>query len=200
MRKIGWRSSSYASLFGIPLFSYIGLRQLISRKGGEYIANSLEQDMKDPFAYYMSPRLFGRDPVQKTCFWVAALQAESAPEKVVGCVALDTTDRPAVTDDEKEMKLLCPPRKNWGELRRMCVDSSQRRLGTAGKLHAALRAFAETSGFEGVTLTTSSAQPEARALYSKIGYAEVRVQKVPIPILGQAVGIHTFELQLRESQ
>lgn len=216
LRQAGFK---YPAVIGalpvLPALGWFGLRALIQKEGGNYIAASLEQDMKDPIAYYVCSNS-GEPP--RTAFWVAKLAADtpsggdlSASDKsdllrlddgdrVIGCVALDSAGRTPVTKEEAEMKQKHPPKENWAELRRMCVDSSVRRMGIARALHAVLRKFAEAKGFEGVTLTTSTAQPEGRELYKKMGYTETRVEHVPIPILGQAVGVHTFELKLQKPE
>ena len=114
-------------------------------------------------------------------------------------MALDITDRDPVTKEEAEVKKKCPPKRNWAELRRMCVDNSFRKMGIAQKLHVVLQTHADTEGFDGIMLTTSTAQPEAHALYRKMGYVETGVDRIPIPLLSQAVGVHTFELELRKT-
>jgi GNAT superfamily N-acetyltransferase len=60
-----------------------------------------------------------------------------------------------------------------GEVKRLWVRPDQRRDGVAAKLMSALEERARHSGFAQLYLETGYAQPEALALYQKIGWTAV---------------------------
>ncbi|MEH3154683.1 MAG: GNAT family N-acetyltransferase [Gordonia paraffinivorans] len=75
----------------------------------------------------------------------------------VGCVAL------VVHDDMP----------GAGEVKRLFVDDSARRAGVAAALMSALEARARERRLSRIVLETGNRQPEAVALYERLGYAVV---------------------------
>jgi len=74
--------------------------------------------------------------------------------------------------------------KARGELRRMSVASPWRSRGIARALAEAAVAHARTHGLISLQVTTTSAQPHARALYASLGFKEVKsgfmIEAVPV--------------------
>jgi len=68
------------------------------------------------------------------------------------------------------------------EIKRMYVSNLQRRKGVAQEILAELEQWAAELGFERCVLETGTKQPEAIALYQKLGYSI-------IPNYGQYAGI-----------
>ncbi len=105
-----------------------------------------------------------------SCFWVAEAtsladdktqQETGKPLRtIVGCVALEHKS------------------EQQAELRRMSVDANWQRRGIAAQLCRALLAHAKAAGYDEVFLTTSQAQPAARALYECTGWQETESGKV----------------------
>jgi len=60
--------------------------------------------------------------------------------------------------------------ENVAELRRMAVETSQRRRGIARALLETAEAFCRESGYHRIELNTSERQVAARLLYEKAGY------------------------------
>ena len=125
--------------------------------------------------------------------------------QVVGCVALDRAGR------EPESKLSADAKKNqisslpgeWGELRRMSVSQRARQRGVASMLHRKLLEHAVKSKLHGVFLSTSSLQPNAVALYQKLGYhktSDIAVPTLLNRLSFDAVRFFQFELELGEIQ
>ncbi|MET3144137.1 UNVERIFIED_ORG: GNAT superfamily N-acetyltransferase [Arthrobacter sp. UYEF10] len=61
------------------------------------------------------------------------------------------------------------------EVKRVIVDPAARGLGAATQLMAGLEQIAAAAGARRVILQTGGKQPEAEALYRKIGYREIPV-------------------------
>ena len=77
--------------------------------------------------------------------------------RLAGCVAL------VVHDDLPGV----------GEVKRLFVDDSARRAGVAAALMAALETRAVERGLTRIVLETGNRQPEAVALYERLGYSVV---------------------------
>jgi GNAT superfamily N-acetyltransferase len=60
-----------------------------------------------------------------------------------------------------------------GEIKRVWTDPAVRRMGVARQMLAALEEFARRAGASTVRLDTNRALHEAKALYQRLGYAEV---------------------------
>ena len=90
--------------------------------------------------------------VENAEYFVARLDG-----RLAGCVAL------VVHDDLP----------GAGEVKRLYVDDSARRTGVAQALMSALEARAVERGLRRVVLETGNRQPEAVALYERLGYAVV---------------------------
>eukprot|EP01062_Namystynia_karyoxenos_P006165 TRINITY_DN12156_c0_g1_i1.p1 TRINITY_DN12156_c0_g1~~TRINITY_DN12156_c0_g1_i1.p1 ORF type:complete len:281 (+),score=79.21 TRINITY_DN12156_c0_g1_i1:96-845(+) len=182
-----------ASCAAIPaaavVLAYCVLRQFVRGELNKYIKDSINSDLRDIEAHYLSS--------PHTHFWVAVRPGDDGKERVMGCVALDAADRPAVSKDEAKAKANAPKHEGtWGELRRMSVCSKARRQNIASKLYSALEAHARDAGLRGITLTTSSAQWQAMALYRKLGFVEKKRVPIPIPLIGSATTVHFFDKQL----
>lgn len=90
--------------------------------------------------------------VENAEYFVARLDG-----RLAGCVAL------VVHDDLP----------GAGEVKRLFVDDSARRAGVAQALMSALEARAVERGLGRIVLETGNRQPEAVALYERLGYAVV---------------------------
>ena len=90
------------------------------------------------------PKYYGARPRQG--FWVADLDG------VVGMVGIEQYS------------------ENVAELRRMAVETSQRRRGIARALLETAEAFCRENGYHRIELNTSERQVAARLLYEKCGY------------------------------
>ncbi|KAG6615531.1 N-acetyltransferase-like protein [Phytophthora cinnamomi] len=133
----------------------------------EYLRESLSSDLSDIEGTYIVP---GGN------FWVAT--PKTAPAQVVGMVGLEPKDN-------KE-----------GELRRMSVKYTHRRLGVGGKLIAALEQWAQENGFRKVWLTTVGVMDKARAFYPSMGYVQTAITVMSEDPLFE---IYTFEKHLSAS-
>ncbi|EGZ16528.1 hypothetical protein PHYSODRAFT_375526, partial [Phytophthora sojae] len=129
-----------------------------------YLQESLSSDLADIEGTYIAP---GGN------FWVAT--PKTAPNEVVGMVGLELKDN-------KE-----------GELRRLSVKGTHRRLGVGQKLIAALEQWARESGLRKVWLTTVGVMDKARAFYPSVGYEQTAVAEV-----SEDFHIYTFEKLLGE--
>lgn len=80
---------------------------------------------------------------------------------------------------------------DW-EIKRVVVDATRRGAGIAGQLMAAVEAVAAQRGADRVILQTGDRQPEAVALYTRLGY-------LPIPIYPPYSGLVPFSLCFEKS-
>lgn len=75
------------------------------------------------------------------------------------------------------------------EVKRMWTDPSCRRRGLAARVLASLETEAAAAGYRRLVLETGPRQPEAAALYTRLGYS-------PIPIYGRYPHALAFEREL----
>ena len=82
------------------------------------------------------------------------------------------------------------PRPEGAEIKRMWVAPAARRRGVGSRLLAALEDAARAAGHRRVVLDTSAGQPEALAMYRRLGYVEVPDYN------GNPYAAHWFEKRL----
>ncbi|KAJ3602082.1 hypothetical protein NHX12_029842 [Muraenolepis orangiensis] len=114
----------------------------------EFVRDKLQTDMQDIVASYMSQPDDG--------FWVAETAGEG---KVVGMVAVVAKKNGA---------------ERYGELFRMNISPSMRRVGLGSRLTQTVLDFCKQRGMTKVVLETSSSQTAGIALYQKMGFKHVR--------------------------
>jgi putative acetyltransferase len=86
----------------------------------------------------------------------------------------ETPDQPEVRDMLARLDAYCAAlvnKQHYGEVKRMFVDERKRGLGTGRKLLEHLVMFARMSGLSVLRLETGVHQPEAIALYERLGFA-----------------------------
>ncbi|XP_041671804.1 N-acetyltransferase 8-like 2 [Cheilinus undulatus] len=111
-----------------------------------FVEEKLRTDMKDiPGNYQSRP---------DDCFWVAEAEIDGRPQ-ILGTVAVLAKQ----SGDER-----------YGELFRMIISQSCRRLGLGTRLTQTVVDFCKERGFSKVELETSSTQTAAVALYKKLGF------------------------------
>jgi len=165
--------------FVVPLSAaMMGLRLYLARMIRNYVDKSISDDLADIDGFYMA--------TPKSHFWVAVVGEKDGGDEVLGCVALESKSD---SEDNKD-------RRGWGELRRMSVAKSGRRRGVASLLNAALLAHAHQQHLKGVFLSTSTMQPDAIALYSRLEYKQVSLTPFPNRILERAIQFALFEKAL----
>ncbi|XP_074534096.1 putative N-acetyltransferase camello [Halichoeres trimaculatus] len=113
-----------------------------------YVKEKLKTDMQDIPGYYQS-RL-------DDSFWVAEAEVDGRPQ-ILGTVAVVTKDS---------------GKEKYGELCRLNVSPSCRRMGLGTKLAWTVINFCKERGFSKVVLETSSIQTSAVALYLRLGFRE----------------------------
>ncbi|XP_056606874.1 N-acetyltransferase family 8 member 3-like [Triplophysa dalaica] len=112
-----------------------------------YVRERLQTDMKDISGHFLSH--------PDNCFWVAEAEMDGRPQ-ILGMVAVESKN-----DGDG---------KKYGELLRMNVSSSCRRIGLAKRLAKTVEDFCRERGFWKIILSTSSTQRAAEALYYKMGF------------------------------
>lgn len=112
-----------------------------------FVREKLRTDMQDiPGNYLNQP---------DDCFWVAEVSGWS---QIVGIVAM------VAKQNEGE---------RYGELFRMIISSSCRRLGLGSRMAETVVDFCKERGITRLVLETSSTQTAAVALYQKMGFAHI---------------------------
>eukprot|EP01065_Artemidia_motanka_P039445 TRINITY_DN48378_c0_g1_i1.p1 TRINITY_DN48378_c0_g1~~TRINITY_DN48378_c0_g1_i1.p1 ORF type:complete len:254 (+),score=67.63 TRINITY_DN48378_c0_g1_i1:64-825(+) len=164
----------------LRLYSHVEVKQ--------YVNDCHKADLRDIRAHYITA-----NPIQH--FWVA-VEITPHGERMVGCCALDTADRPPVSDVEQQLKQGRKRTGRWGELRRMSVSRTARRRGVANKLFETIVDHGRAQKMDGITLTTSTAQAAAIKLYEKLGFVEVSRVALPIVLLGTVMELKTYEFPL----
>ncbi|XP_059185287.1 putative N-acetyltransferase 8B [Centropristis striata] len=114
-----------------------------------YLRESLRTDMQDIAGNYMR--------TADECFWVAEAEVEGRAQ-IVGMVAV------MAKQSGKE---------RYGELFRMVISPSCRRMGLGSKLAKTVINFCKERGFSKVVLDTTSPLAPAVALYKKLGFSHV---------------------------
>ncbi|KAM6981425.1 N-acetyltransferase 8-like 2 [Aplochiton taeniatus] len=115
-----------------------------------YVRKRLQTDMQDIEGSYLSR--------PNDCFWVAETEVNGRAE-VMGMVAV--------------MAKQSQNGETYGELFRMILSSSCRRMGLGSRMTQTVLDFCRERGFTKVALETSSTQTAAVALYEKMGFAHV---------------------------
>lgn len=118
-----------------------------------YVRNRLKTDMLDIPGNYMSR--------PGDCFWVAEVEVDGRAQ-ILGMVAV-------VAKQNNE--------ERFGELFRMIISPTCRRMGLGLRLTQTVIDFCEEQGFSKVVLETSSTQRAAVALYKKLGFRLVLTHK-----------------------
>ncbi|XP_045899038.1 N-acetyltransferase 8-like 2 [Micropterus dolomieu] len=114
-----------------------------------YVREKLQTDMQDiPGKYLSRP---------DECFWVAEAEVDGRAY-IMGMVAV------VAKESGKE---------RHGELFRMIISPSCRRMGLGFRLTQTVVDFCKERGFSKVVLHTSSIQTAAVALYKKLGFSHV---------------------------
>ncbi|XP_074531487.1 putative N-acetyltransferase family 8 member 5 [Halichoeres trimaculatus] len=113
-----------------------------------YVKEKLKTDMQDIPGYYQSK--------PDDSFWVAEAEVDGRPQ-ILGTVAV------VAKGSGKE---------KHGELFRMIISQSCRRMGLGTRLTQTVIDFCKERGFSKVVLETSSTQASAVALYEKLGFRE----------------------------
>ncbi|KAK5872133.1 hypothetical protein PBY51_012860 [Eleginops maclovinus] len=114
-----------------------------------YVREKLRTDMQDIPGNYLSR--------PDDCFWVAEAEVDGKTQ-LMGMVAL-------VAKQSRE--------KRYGELFRMIISPSCRRMGLGFRLTQTVVDFCKERGFSKVMLETSSIQAAAVSLYEKHGFRHV---------------------------
>lgn len=114
-----------------------------------YVREKLRTDMQDIPGNYLS-RL-------DDCFWVAEAEVDGRAQ-IMGMVAVVGSQR---------------GKERYGELFRMIISQSCRRMGLGFRLAQTVVDFCQERGFSKVVLETSSTQTAAVALYEKLGFSHV---------------------------
>ncbi|XP_036956648.1 probable N-acetyltransferase camello [Acanthopagrus latus] len=114
-----------------------------------YLRNKLKTDMQDIPGNFLSR--------PDDCYWVAEAEVEGIA-KIVGMVAVVGQQ----SGDER-----------YGELFRMSVSPTCRRMGIGVRLTETVFDFCKERGFSAVVLSTSSPTQAAVALYKKLGFSLV---------------------------
>uniref|UniRef100_UPI0037E98958 N-acetyltransferase 8-like 2 n=1 Tax=Semicossyphus pulcher TaxID=241346 RepID=UPI0037E98958 len=111
-----------------------------------FVQEKLRTDMQDiPKNYQSGPG---------DCFWVAEAEVDGAAQ-ILGIVAVVAKQR---------------GKETHGELFRMIISQSCRRMGLGTRLTQTVIDFCKEQGFSQVVLETSSTQTAAVALYKKLGF------------------------------
>ncbi|XP_033822222.1 probable N-acetyltransferase CML5 [Periophthalmus magnuspinnatus] len=118
-----------------------------------YVRNRLQTDMRDIPGSFMSR--------PGDCFWVAEAEVEGRAQ-ILGTVAVV----------EKE-----DGGQRFGELFRMIIAPSCRRMGLGRRLTQTVVDFCKDRGFSKVVLETSSTQAAAVALYETVGFSLVTTKR-----------------------
>lgn len=118
-----------------------------------YVRNKLQTDMQDITGSFMSR--------PGDCFWVAEPE-KGGRTQILGTVAVMARENGA---------------ERFGELFRMIISPSCRRMGLGLRLTQTVIDFCKENGFSKVVLETSSTQTAAVALYKKVGFKIVLVHK-----------------------
>ncbi|KAF8652811.1 hypothetical protein AX16_004162 [Volvariella volvacea WC 439] len=138
-------------------------RRMVLRSFLRYSEWSLKSDMSDIVERYGLKEVQGAKggsdsgefvPVGPAGFWVVE-KVEGGVGEIVGCAGLDVPGGAGSRE---------------GELRRMMVSSSVRRMGIGGMLLNALEGHARVHGLKSLQLMTTVFQPAARRLYEKFGW------------------------------
>jgi len=79
------------------------------------------------------------------------------------------------------LRPIADPRQRFGEVKRLWVRPDLRRQGLAEALMDAVLLEAKARGFLQVYLETGDRQPEAHALYQKMGWTPVEAYPAPAP-------------------
>ena len=116
----------------------------------DYVREKLRTDMQDIPGNYLSR--------PDDCFWVAEAEVDGRTQ-IMGMVAV-------VAKQSGE--------ERYGELFRMIISPSCRRMGLGFKLAQTVVDFCKERGFSKVVLETSSIQTAAVSLYEKLGFSHVR--------------------------
>uniref|UniRef100_A0A8C4HP55 N-acetyltransferase 8-like 2 n=1 Tax=Dicentrarchus labrax TaxID=13489 RepID=A0A8C4HP55_DICLA len=119
---------------------------LVGSLYSSYVREKLQTDMQDIPGNYLSR--------PDDCFWVAEAEVDGRAE-VMGMVAV-------VAKQSGE--------KSYGELFRMIISPSCRRMGLGVRMAQTVVDFCKERGFSEVVLETSSTQTAAVALYKKLGF------------------------------
>ncbi|XP_068451210.1 putative N-acetyltransferase 8B [Clinocottus analis] len=114
-----------------------------------YVSEKLQTDMQDIPGNYLSK--------PDNCFWVAEAEVDGTTQ-ILGTVAL------VAKQSGKE---------RYGELFRMIISSSCRRMGLGLRMTQTVVDFCKERGFSKVVLETSSTQTAAVSLYKKLGFSHV---------------------------
>ncbi|KAG7094878.1 hypothetical protein E1B28_005685 [Marasmius oreades] len=129
----------------------------------EYCEQCFREDLNDITKHYrLEPTDDGDyQPTSSSCFWVAEQKSDSGEGyKIVGCIGLDTPDGSSV-----------------GEVRRLSVLHSQRGKGIGSLLLRIVTAFAKQTKLTSLRLTTSTFQPDAMRLYTRLGWKNTETVK-----------------------
>ncbi|CAL9704526.1 unnamed protein product [Knipowitschia caucasica] len=118
-----------------------------------YVRSRLESDMQDICGSFMSRA--------GDCFWVAEAEVEGRAQ-ILGTVAVVEREEGA---------------QRFGELFRMIISPSCRRMGLGLRLTQTVVDFCKDRGCSKVVLETSSTQTAAVALYQKVGFKKVLEHK-----------------------
>ncbi|XP_030277066.1 probable N-acetyltransferase camello [Sparus aurata] len=114
-----------------------------------YLRRTLKTDMQDiPGKFLSRP---------DDCYWVAEAEVEGLA-KIVGMVAVVGKEN---------------GNERYGELFRMSVSPTCRRMGIGARLTETVFDFCKERGFSAVMLSTSSPTQAAVALYKKLGFSMV---------------------------
>ena len=114
-----------------------------------YVDDKLQTDMQDIPGNFLSR--------PDDCFWVAEAEVDGRAQ-IMGMVAV------VAKQSGKE---------KHGELFRMIISPSYRRMGLGLRLTQTVIDFCKERGFSEVVLETSSTQTPAVALYKKLGFSHV---------------------------
>ncbi|CAL1609037.1 unnamed protein product [Knipowitschia caucasica] len=125
-----------------------------------YVRSRLESDMQDICGSFMSRA--------GDCFWVAEAEVEGRAQ-ILGTVAVVEREEGA---------------QRFGELFRMIISPSCRRMGLGLRLTQTVVDFCKDRGCSKVVLETSSTQTAAVALYQKVGFCVVAAEtRTEAPLL-----------------
>lgn len=164
----------------VPLAAcLVAVRLSLTKSIRSFVDKSLSADLQDIDSFYMA--------MPSSHFWVAVGPSGDEAEAVLGCVALEVKSH----DDQDDRS-----RRGWGELRRMSVAKAGRRRGVASLLNAALLAHAKEHQLKGVYLTTSTMQPDAIALYTKLEYQQVSLKPLSLFKLDGVIKLASFQMPL----
>jgi GNAT superfamily N-acetyltransferase len=140
------RTATFAVFALLVFVILLFLKRVMAKLCDEYISRSLKDDLADIPRHYLS------DP-NKRHMWVAV---DTNTNDVVGCVAVEETDR-----------------KGVAELRRMSARADYRGKGVAQLLLRTLEEFCRQNGYHTVFLTTITLNKAAMRFYIKSGFKQL---------------------------